>query len=208
MSHTCLLRICSNRVVCGDSSGSLLSWRLRQRGGKARFEGIYLGHASAILACQFDDQIIVSSCTEDVRIWDVKSGVCLGILPFQFCETIQISDSFIGAGSIYGDIFLCTRSGRSLCKTVSQYSSIQSLQIHEPSGTLASLSSSGRLMVQEIHGNGKFWEEQLPRNAGICQLEVSTHQGSPVVHVKPKNGLSMVFGLLDGRADESRVWIE
>ena len=52
MSQTTLLRVTSNRVVSGDASGSLLSWRLRQRGKKARFEGIYLGHASAVLACQ------------------------------------------------------------------------------------------------------------------------------------------------------------
>jgi hypothetical protein len=160
---------------------------------------------------QFDDQLIVSSSKEDVRIWDIKSGVCLGVLPFQACQTLQLSNSFVGAGNAYGELIVCSRSGRQYYKMEPQESKIQALAFDESSGTLTSLTVSGHLMVQEIQGHGKLWEESLSRHHGhdkACQIELL---GSPLrVQVQLRSGSTVAFGLLEGQpADPSKpsIWI-
>lgn len=93
----------------------------------------------------------------------------------------------------------------------SQESGIQALAFDETTGTLTSLTASGHLLVQEIQGHGKLWEESLPRHGHERAYQIELFARPPRIQVHLRAGSAIAFGLIDGQPTDPckpSIWIK
>ena len=130
MTEPSLIKMTSHRLVSADVTGNIRMWSMGRKGQKIRLLGMFHGHTSQVISCQFDTKQIISSSMNEVRIWDLNSKACIHVLNI-LGGVIHMSNHYFAVGSISGISHLFTRRGKCLDEIQINCQAIQCIQIIE-----------------------------------------------------------------------------
>lgn len=156
-----MLKMNSRRLICGDKSGNINSWKLLKHGQRIQFDGLLVGHLSPITDIKFDETRLVSVSQTDLRVWNIQSKMCLAVYSMACPAVPHLSPKFIGIGTGDGQTILLNRNGRLVLDCPQSHQSIQFIQVL--GNLLMSVSANGTIKAHSCLNGSLVWSYKSSR---------------------------------------------